>query len=571
MQTIDTWSFGTVLSIAATWVVLGNKGILEFETVRKFAISKLKKDRAQGNTPSADDAFHDGKSVLRDIRLWHDHLKAHMRVCDTITKHVLDLVDSKMLLEHPSDRLTCAQLCNHLQKILEDAKDDRKKMIHDSEIKETHATILQAQLAVEEASRRGTAPGENVDDKQIRVNATVDVEAPDQTYGKTFLRIPVHRSVRNSRRVGKSAKLEKIPLGKTSHRASLLQSELKDHGFSAPTVLEEQAGLSDQLLQSDTTTTHGESHRAPTSPEPSLMGKGKSPAQTEIPRFEARSMEDPLGVHGIWPQPSHIGTSREFEAPQNYSARTPSRADPTISVTSYRGSPHLASNPFHPGSPSGFTGDPFYKNTLGKHDLEGFVPFPESSHSVVPGATEFGYSPPSTQTSLPRTGPLVTALPTVMESSPEPSTARTHANVESGNAREMFPSTEDPVILVPTQSSPPPVENGTSLTDHSGQTDNGRAPANTTVGSSHRPSRTSTGFSSIIPRSIVELQSRYDIFKVRQEEEEKLKKEKGIIGKLKSAFGVQHDPDEYLKNFIVDRDMVNFFLFIFSTNHANAE
>ncbi|KAG9601191.1 hypothetical protein KCU77_g2024, partial [Aureobasidium melanogenum] len=73
LQTVDTWSFGCVLSIAATWMVKGNKGVLEYQEYRSQIAKKV---RHEDHPP---DAFHDGMDVLPHIRVWHAHLKQLMQ------------------------------------------------------------------------------------------------------------------------------------------------------------------------------------------------------------------------------------------------------------------------------------------------------------------------------------------------------------------------------------------------------------------------------------------------------------------------------------------------------------
>lgn len=115
LQTIDTWSFGCVLSIVATWMVKDIKGVLEYQEYRSQ------------NRPS--DAFHHDNSVLPEIRTWHEHLKQLVRKSDNITNQILDLVDHSLLLMEPRDRLTSSQLWAKLQGILYTAKQSLQKEV----------------------------------------------------------------------------------------------------------------------------------------------------------------------------------------------------------------------------------------------------------------------------------------------------------------------------------------------------------------------------------------------------------------------------------------------------------
>lgn len=122
MQTIDIWSFGCVLSMAATWVVLGFQGIRDYEAVRKRATSALRDNSEPG--PVANDAFHNGARVLPEVLTWHAYLRENMRKSDVTTERVLNLIDEHMLLEDPGKRIDSALLCSRLAEIVELSKHD---------------------------------------------------------------------------------------------------------------------------------------------------------------------------------------------------------------------------------------------------------------------------------------------------------------------------------------------------------------------------------------------------------------------------------------------------------------
>lgn len=122
MQTIDIWSFGCVLSMAATWVVLGFQGIRDYEALRRKATSSLREKDETG--PVANDAFHNGIKVLPEVLIWHDYLRENMRKPDVTTEHVLNLIEQHMLLEDPGTRIDSAMLCSKLAEIVEQSKED---------------------------------------------------------------------------------------------------------------------------------------------------------------------------------------------------------------------------------------------------------------------------------------------------------------------------------------------------------------------------------------------------------------------------------------------------------------
>ena len=118
-RSIDIWSLGCVFSVAASWVVLGAQGIVQFIYVRQKAISKILPPGAHpsAETPKAD-YFHDGRGVLGDVLDWHDHLRRTCRKTDTITSQVLDLIDQEMLQGDAQKRIEAADLCSRLDEIL---------------------------------------------------------------------------------------------------------------------------------------------------------------------------------------------------------------------------------------------------------------------------------------------------------------------------------------------------------------------------------------------------------------------------------------------------------------------
>jgi serine/threonine protein kinase len=134
-QTIDIWSLGCVFSIAATWVVLGYQGILQYAEFRKNAIKKLKvgqlePDGSEQNDFSnkSKDCFHNRSEVLPEVTSWHKSLRAKLRKTDTVTALVLDLIDHSMLLGDPTKRLSARETCAELRRIYKEAKEAQVKI-----------------------------------------------------------------------------------------------------------------------------------------------------------------------------------------------------------------------------------------------------------------------------------------------------------------------------------------------------------------------------------------------------------------------------------------------------------
>ena len=215
-QTIDTWSFGCVLSVAATWIVLGFQGIEQFRVLRMLAVQR------HGGTVT--DRFHDGDSVLPDIKHWHDYLAQHARPGDTITPLVLELIESSMLLKDPDYRLSSSDLCKKLEQVLRHAEADRISKNRGK--KETHDSVKRALLAVEKAAPLPGKVSQAKSNPQQKI-----VELQDVTDGNVSnqnnRRILFDPSVRASNRVGKDKKMN-IPFAKTPHREEILEKELEN-------------------------------------------------------------------------------------------------------------------------------------------------------------------------------------------------------------------------------------------------------------------------------------------------------------------------------------------------------
>lgn len=197
-RTIDIWSLGCVFSIAATWVVLGYDGIRQFRTFRDSAVQRTMKEQASAQPPAANavdltrgDYFHDGNDVLHDVREWHNFLRRFLRQGDTITSHVLDLVDKSMLIGDPNKRMQAKDLCVSLRRLLTDYRNQQRQPLLGS--------IMQALLEVDQA-------------------------APPRPEPSQALLTPVAKN----RRTGKPSQIE--PPKKTTHRSEYLRSELNAQG-----------------------------------------------------------------------------------------------------------------------------------------------------------------------------------------------------------------------------------------------------------------------------------------------------------------------------------------------------
>jgi hypothetical protein len=97
---------------------LGWQGILQYEMIRKSAGRNRSKDR---DLPWHG-AFHDGNSMLPEVKQWHQLLRASMRRSDPITDSILDIVENEMLLSEPHKRIEVEDLCQKLTHLFTEAE-----------------------------------------------------------------------------------------------------------------------------------------------------------------------------------------------------------------------------------------------------------------------------------------------------------------------------------------------------------------------------------------------------------------------------------------------------------------
>jgi serine/threonine protein kinase len=112
----DLWSFGCVLSEAATWIVLGRTGIRQYSFLRIEALSRLSQremnlEQSVVKHLSQSDCFHDGSHVLSEVTEWHKFLRSIIRPTDTTTSQILDMIDQQIFLADPKSRSDAKQIC----------------------------------------------------------------------------------------------------------------------------------------------------------------------------------------------------------------------------------------------------------------------------------------------------------------------------------------------------------------------------------------------------------------------------------------------------------------------------
>lgn len=312
-QTIDTWSFGCVLSAVATWVVLGPQAYENYGKRRKFAVSDLRR-RAQDSAsrvsvPSCDDSFHDGQTVLPAVSEWHDYLRNSCRRADTMTPLVLDLVDKEMLLARPDDRLTLEQLCEKLDDILALARHKYQKAIDSGNLKEVTPKTLEALLKLDEDA----PPLPEALSSSITANTLPTVSETNHS----------HQLAALAGRVRKSERFDKIVVARTANRQGVIRDGLGKSPVPA---------FADRIM--------------PESPEPGPLDFTNSTPGIRLITDELVSTPttvSPVAVPGARGQQQPQDSSRRPKRP-----KTPDRIVTTTADTDERRQDTMLHNPYRP-------------------------------------------------------------------------------------------------------------------------------------------------------------------------------------------------------------------------------
>ncbi|KAF1962471.1 hypothetical protein CC80DRAFT_161626 [Byssothecium circinans] len=162
-QSVDVWSLGCILSMAATWIIEGFHGIREFETLRKHAISP------SGTNSAAK--FHDGKQVLPHVKSWHDQLRARANNDDPTTCKILDLVDNHLLRSNASLRYDAQEVSRAIALIVHEADMGGREAVTNFEVE----AIMSASSLEERtpSDRAAAAQASSSDEGDIAIVAPI--------------------------------------------------------------------------------------------------------------------------------------------------------------------------------------------------------------------------------------------------------------------------------------------------------------------------------------------------------------------------------------------------------------
>ncbi|CAJ2504353.1 Uu.00g117470.m01.CDS01 [Anthostomella pinea] len=231
-QNSDVWSLGCVFSVAATYVVLGPQGVLQYDKIRRHT----PRASQQANFDGINGAFHDGNRVLKVVTEWHEYLRSATRRTDAFTADVLTMVDEHMLVTPEKERWDAKQVESHLRDLLNDPK------LQACPVPDTIESILQEidlqaeqyELSIHDSSR--------VDSVRTRRSLqAIQASCVDFKSADELLNMPVlptaQRSEQRTNNAQKAVQTREKPLGQTvlpraaSDRTLTAESSGQSHTF----------------------------------------------------------------------------------------------------------------------------------------------------------------------------------------------------------------------------------------------------------------------------------------------------------------------------------------------------
>lgn len=125
-QNSDVWSLGCVFSVAATYVVLGTQGVLQFDEIRQQSATSYVSSQ-KTNQRNWPDAFYDGEDVREVVTDWHAYLRSAIRGTDGYTAAVLKMIDDHVLVP-ARKRWDAVQFSQRLEKLIEGTPSSEAKL-----------------------------------------------------------------------------------------------------------------------------------------------------------------------------------------------------------------------------------------------------------------------------------------------------------------------------------------------------------------------------------------------------------------------------------------------------------
>lgn len=165
--------------------------------------------------PVANDAFHNGVDVLPEVKEWHVHLRSLLRLSDTITGRILDLVDEKMLLAESPRQFNCEALHISIKEKVQQAEAHYEQLVEKGVVRRVSTSVSEALLGNEK--RKPSAA-------RSQVSGRAQIDPKESSYGSSHsLLVPpeCQRHEVKSSRIKKS-KMGEAVQGSVAHRQDAL-------------------------------------------------------------------------------------------------------------------------------------------------------------------------------------------------------------------------------------------------------------------------------------------------------------------------------------------------------------
>lgn len=265
--------------------------------------------------PVADDAFHDGTDVLPEVREWHDHLRSVLRVSDTITGRILNIVDEHMLVAESVRQSRTISVNDALQEELRLARKDYKRLVSKGIVKPVAESVKEALLSVE--SQENTPAN-----SQVVEAATTNTKESLSVSSHSSLAHPQRHQLKSSR-INKQKRMYELPTGRVAHRQDALRPQTNQHSFIIETEHAEPSYAPNQIWRPhpglrSTPSAESSSSRATKTPKISTekepIAKGSSTSSSAHRSSAHSGYRIPLAKD---PRPENLSSSEYSLAPQD--------------------------------------------------------------------------------------------------------------------------------------------------------------------------------------------------------------------------------------------------------------
>jgi hypothetical protein len=147
-----------VFSVAASWIILGESGILKYSHRRQKEIARSRPDdigmpSTHSEVPTLPgDCFHDGAQPLQGVLEWHTFLWEAAKKADVVTPKILALFHYKAILAIPEDWESARNIYLRMKDIVEESKQLLNLKLFDQSPENPHNVAFQERKSNAELS-----------------------------------------------------------------------------------------------------------------------------------------------------------------------------------------------------------------------------------------------------------------------------------------------------------------------------------------------------------------------------------------------------------------------------------